>query len=264
MDTIRFFLPPPEQWDYADGWILKADVHHFFASIDHNILKEKLRRKVADDRIFALMCTYIDSTDGLPLGYQTSQLLALMYLDEFDHWVKETLHARYYGRYMDDFYIIHEDKAYLKKCLVEIREKMDELKLELNGKTAIFPLKNGINFLGFHTYLDSGGAVVMKLRRDSIRRMKDRIKGWKEDFPAGKISREKIVVCWKAWDAHAAHGDTYALRQKMAAEVSAIIGVRLTARRKIRKSKYDDARKMVKKLRRQGRKKPGQRSKKEE
>ncbi len=76
---------PPEQWDYADGWILKADVHHFFASIDHNILKEKLRRKVADDRIFALMCTYIDSTDGLPLGYQTSQLLALMYLDEFDH-----------------------------------------------------------------------------------------------------------------------------------------------------------------------------------
>lgn len=61
------------------------------------------------------MCTYIDSTDGLPLGYQTSQLLALMYLDEFDHWVKETLHARYYGRYMDDFYIIHEDKAYLKK-----------------------------------------------------------------------------------------------------------------------------------------------------
>ena len=255
---------PPEQWDYADGWILKADVHHFFASIDHNILKEKLRRKVADDRVFALMCTYIDSTDGLPLGYQTSQLLALMYLDEFDHWVKETLHARYYGRYMDDFYIIHEDKAYLKKCLVEIRERMDELKLELNGKTAIFPLKNGINFLGFHTYLDSGGAVVMKLRRDSIRRMKDRIKGWKEDFPAGKISREKIVVCWKAWDAHAAHGDTYALRQKMAAEVSAIIGVRLTARRKIRKSKYDDARKMVKKLRRQGWKKPGQSGKKKE
>ena len=108
---------PPEQWDYADGWILKADVHHFFASIDHNILKEKLRRKVADDRVFALMCTYIDSTDGLPLGYQTSQLLALMYLDEFDHWVKETLHARYYGRYMDDFYIIHEDKAYLKNAL---------------------------------------------------------------------------------------------------------------------------------------------------
>lgn len=165
-----------DQWDYADGWILKADVHHFFASIDHDILKEKLRRRVVDDQVFALMCTYIDSTEGLPLGYQTSQLLALMYLDEFDHWIKETLHARYYGRYMDDFYIIHEDKEYLKKCLRLIREKMDGLKLELNGKTAIFPLKNGIDFLGFHTYLDSGGGVIMKLRRDSIDRMKARIR----------------------------------------------------------------------------------------
>jgi len=255
---------PPEQWDYADGWILKADVRHFFASIDHDILKEKLRRKVEDDQVFALMCTYIDSTDGLPLGYQTSQLLALMYLDEFDHWVKETLHAKYYGRYMDDFYIIHEDKAHLQRCLVEIRGKMGELKLELNEKTNIFPLKNGINFLGFHTYLDSGGAVVMKLRRDSISRMKDRIKAWREDFPAGKISREKIIVCWKAWDAHAAHGDTHKLREIIAAEVSGIIGVRLTARRKIRKSKYDDARKMVYKIRRQGWKRPGQTEKQKE
>ena len=210
------------------------------------------------------MCTYIDSTAGLPLGYQTSQLLALMYLDEFDHWVKETLHARYYGRYMDDFYIIHEDKAHLQKCLAEIRGKMAELKLELNGKTHIFPLKNGINFLGFHTYLDSGGGVVMKLRRDSIDRMKDRIKDWREDFPAGKIRREKIVVCWAAWGAHAAHGDTYALREKVAAEVSAIIEKRLTARKKIRKSKYDEARKMVKKLRRQGWKPPGQAGNKKE
>lgn len=76
---------PREEWDYASGWILKADVHHFFASIDHDILKKKLRRRVVDDQVFELMCTYIDSTEGLPLGYQTSQLLALMYLDEFDH-----------------------------------------------------------------------------------------------------------------------------------------------------------------------------------
>ena len=170
-----------------------------------------------DNRVFELMCTYIDSTDGLPLGYQTSQLLALMYLDEFDHWVKETLHARYYGRYMDDFYIIHEDKAHLQKCLALIRERMDALKLELNGKTAIFPLKNGINFLGFHTYLDSGGKVIMKLRRDSIDRMKARIRAWRVDYPAGKVSRDKIITSWRAWDAHASHGDTYTLRQKIAA-----------------------------------------------
>ena len=247
---------PRAEWDYASGWILKADVHHFFASIDHDILKEKLRRRVADDQVFELMCTYIDSTEGLPLGYQTSQLLALMYLDEFDHWVKETLHAKYYGRYMDDFYIIHEDKAYLQKCLDQIEQKIHGLKLELNGKTAIFPLKNGINFLGFHTYLDDGGAVIMKLRRDSIDRMKARIRSWRKDYPAGAVSRDKIVTSWRAWDAHAAHGDTYQLRQKIAAQVSDIVGVRLTARKPIRKGKHDEAKKVIQKMRRQGKIKP--------
>lgn len=247
---------PMEQWDYADGWILKADVHHFFASIDHDILKKKLRRRVADNRVFELMCTYIDSTDGLPLGYQTSQLLALMYLDEFDHWIKETLHARYYGRYMDDFYIIHEDKQYLQKCLVLIREQMDALKLELNGKTAIFPLKNGINFLGFHTYLDSGGGVIMKLRRDSIDRMKARIRAWRVDYPAGKVSQNKILTSWRAWDAHASHGDTYTLRQKIAAQVSEIAGLQLKARKPIRHPQNEQAKKLIMKMRRQGKIKP--------
>ena len=146
---------------------MKADVHHFFASIDHDILKAKLVKKIADPQVYELMCTYIDSTDGLPLGYQTSQLLALMYLDDFDHWVKEKLHARYYGRYMDDFYIISDSKEYLQDCWAKIEAYIHDLKLELNEKTAIFPLKNGINFLGFHTYLDSKGGVIMKLRRDS-------------------------------------------------------------------------------------------------
>ena len=245
-----------EEWDYASGWILKADVHHFFASIDHDILKKKLRRRVVDDQVFELMCTYIDSTEGLPLGYQTSQLLALMYLDEFDHWVKETLHAKYYGRYMDDFYIIHEDKAYLQQCLDQIEQKIHGLKLELNGKTAIFPLKNGINFLGFHTYLDDGGGVIMKLRRDSIDRMKARVRSWRKDYPAGAVGRDKIITSWRAWDAHASHGDTYRLREKIAAQVSEIVGMTLTARKPIRKSKTSEAKKLIQKMRRQGKIKP--------
>ena len=247
---------PREEWDYASGWILKADVHHFFASIDHDILKKKLRRRVVDDQVFELMCTYIDSTEGLPLGYQTSQLLALMYLDEFDHWVKETLHAKYYGRYMDDFYIIHEDKAYLQQCLDQIEQKIHGLKLELNGKTAIFPLKNGINFLGFHTYLDDGGGVIMKLRRDSIDRMKARVRSWRKDYPAGAVGRDKIITSWRAWDAHASHGDTYRLREKIAAQVSEIVGMTLTARKPIRKSKTSEAKKLIQKMRRQGKIKP--------
>ena len=176
---------------------------------------------------------YIDSTDGLPLGYQTSQLLALMYLDEFDHWVKETLHARYYGRYMDDFYIIARTKEELQVLLKDIRVWMDGLDLELNEKTGIFPLKNGIDFLGFHTYLTESGKVVQKLRREKVEDIRARVKYWRTAYPAGEITKEKIITQFRGWDAHAAHGDTRALRQKYADQVSKIIGVKITPRRKI-------------------------------
>ena len=216
-------MRPKDEWDYADGWVLKCDARKFFASIDHDLVKAKLRERVTDDRIYDLMCVYIDSTDGLPLGYQTSQLLALLFLDEFDHFVKERLRVKYYGRYMDDFFLIHEDKEYLRYCLKEIRAYLGELRLELNEKTAIFPLKNGVDFLGFYTYLTDSGKVVMKLRRSSIKRMNARLKKWAIAYPKGEVSKDDIVVSFKAWNAHAAHGNTYTLRMKYKKRVEKII-----------------------------------------
>lgn len=154
LDRLKYFLTDYYRKQHtAEGWILKADVRHFFASINHDELKEKLKRLELEPVVYDLLCIYIDCSDGLPLGYQTSQLFALLYLDEFDHFVKERLHIRYYGRYMDDFFLICPDKAYLQYCLKEIRAFMATLGLELNEKTQIFPLRNGIDFLGFHTYL---------------------------------------------------------------------------------------------------------------
>lgn len=213
---------PMEEWDYAEGWVLKADVRKFFASINHDLVKQKLREKVIDDQVYELMCTYIDSTDGLPLGYQTSQLLALMFLDEFDHWVKEFLQIRYYGRYMDDFYLIHEDKEYLKYCRKEIEAYLRGLKLELNEKTNIFPLRNGIDFLGYHSYLTESGKVIRKLRRSSIKRMKNRIRKWDAEYKTGKVTKEEIMRSFASWDAHASHGNTHTLRQEMRERVENI------------------------------------------
>lgn len=171
----------------ADGWVLKCDVHHFFASIDHDILKSKLRalmqKRGVDMAFYDLMCIYIDKTDGLPLGYQTSQLLALMFLDEFDHYIKEDRGCRYYGRYMDDFYVIARTKRELQFLLKDIERWMSDLHLELNSKTAIFPLKNGLDFLGFHSYLTESGACVQKLRRSEIQRIQTRVKYWGKSLP---------------------------------------------------------------------------------
>jgi len=207
---------PMEEWNYASGWVLKADIRKFFASIDHGIVKAMLREKIADDKVFELMCIYINHTpEGLPLGYQTSQLLALLYLDAFDHWIKERLRVKYYSRYSDDFYLIHEDKEYLRYCLQEIRAYLGGLKLELNQKTGIFPLRNGIDFLGFHSYLTDTGKVVRKLRQSSKKRMKNRIKKWAREQAEGKADLDHIWASYQSWDAHAAHGDTRELRIKM-------------------------------------------------
>ncbi len=224
LDRLRgFFIDYWNKNRTAEGWVLKCDVRHFFASIDHDKLKAKLKKLDLEPVVYDLLCIYIDCTEGLPLGYQTSQLFALLFLDDFDHFVKETLHIRYYGRYMDDFFLIHPDKEYLQFCLREIRAYMSSLGLELNEKTQIFPLRNGIDFLGFHTYLTESGKVIRKLRHSSIKRMRAKLRHWEKDYPAGLVTREEILQSWQAWDAHAAHGNTWTLRQQVRDRVKNIL-----------------------------------------
>jgi len=218
-----FFTDYWNKYHTNEGWVLKADVRHFFASIDHERLKEKLKKLDLEPVVYDLLCIYIDCTDGLPLGYQTSQLFALLYLDEFDHFVKERLHIRWYGRYMDDFFLICPDKEYLQFCLREINAFMDTLGLELNEKTQIFPLAHGMDFLGFHTYLTESGQVIRKLRRSSVKRMRANLRRWERDYPLGLVSREEILQSWQAWDAHAAHGNTWELRQQVHDRVQNIL-----------------------------------------
>lgn len=224
LDRLKgFFTDYWNKHHTAEGWVLKCDVRHFFASINHDKLKEKLKKLDLEPVVYDLLCIYIDCSDGLPLGYQTSQLFALLFLDDFDHFVKEQLHIQYYGRYMDDFFLIHPDKEYLQFCLREIRAYMDSLGLELNEKTQIFPIRNGIDFLGFHTYLTESGKVIRKLRNSSIKRMRAKLRHWEKEYPAGLVTREQILQSWQAWDAHAAHGNTWALRQQVRDRVQNIL-----------------------------------------
>lgn len=195
----------------ADGWVLKGDVRHFFASINHDKLKAKLRKLFArrglDMEIYDLLCVYIDASEGLPLGYQTSQLLALMFLDEFDHWVKEEKGCDAFGRYMDDFYIIDESKERLQEALKIIRQHLADRGLELNGKTQIFPLRNGLDFLGFHSYINDDGQVIRKVRKASRDRMKRKLRKFGVMYAHGAITREEIAESYQSWRSHALHGD---------------------------------------------------------
>lgn len=202
----------------TQGWVLKADISRFFYSIDHDLLKAKLKRLIPDEEIFWLMNLIIDSTPGpgIPLGNQSSQWFANFYLSDLDHFIKEKLRVKMYLRYMDDFALIHPDKAYLQHCLKEITEFVENrLLLRLNQKTQIFPLKNGIDFLGFRSYLADNGKVVRKLRQDSKERMRRRLKQWARLKAKGRMPLEDMELSFRSWLGHAEHGDTYKLTQKM-------------------------------------------------
>lgn len=202
---------------YAEGYILKGDIKKYFYSLRHEDLKAMVDRYFLEPKVRWLIYKIINSDENprIPIGNQLSQWLALLYLNSLDHLIKERLQVKYYGRYMDDFYIIHEDKEYLKYCLQEIKAHLDRIGLELNQKTQIFPLRHGIDFLGFHTYLTDTGKVVRKLRRGSKERMRKKLKKYKKLLESGKIEPKEVTQSYQSWRSHAKHGNTYYLIKKM-------------------------------------------------
>lgn len=200
------------------GYILKCDIKKYFLSIHHETLKNRLEKVIPDKDILNLVFHIIDSFEyspgrGLPMGNQTSQLFALYYLDPLDRLIKEKFRIKHYVRYMDDMVLIFHDKDYLKKCLQTMNYFVqDKLKLEFNQKTQIFPIKNGVDFLGFHFYLTDTGKVVRKLRRSSKVRFKNRLKQLQNDYRNDKTQLENINMTLASYVGHLKHGNTYNLR----------------------------------------------------
>lgn len=134
---------------YKKFYILKCDVSKFFASIDHTILKQKLKNKIKDKEALKIIFDIIDiEENGLSIGAMTSQVLAIFYLNDMDHYIKETLKIKYYVRYQDDFLLFHPSKKYLKTCLEKIKIFLCKEKLILNKKTRIYKDTNNFIFLG--------------------------------------------------------------------------------------------------------------------
>lgn len=140
------------------AWILKGDIRKFFASIDHVILKNILRRHIPDDGICWLLSRLIDSFHtinsagvGLPLGNLTSQLLVNIYMNEFDQFVKRELKIKHYIRYADDFVVLHDSRRYLDKLVPRLSAFLEtKLKLVLHpDKLRIQTLASGVDFLGW-------------------------------------------------------------------------------------------------------------------
>lgn len=190
---------------------LKADISKYFQNIDHEILLALIARTIGDPNVHELMrslvtkCSCAPGGKGLPLGALTSQLCANIYLDQLDHYAKETLRIRHYARYMDDFIILHGDKGILWEILAHIRDFLDaRLLLTLNRKTAVFPAGQGIDFVGYRHWLDH---VIPRKR--NVKRAREQFKKLMRLYSANAIDLEYVRPRVASFLGYMRHCDSY-------------------------------------------------------
>jgi retron-type reverse transcriptase len=218
-------------------YVLKCDVRKYFPSIDHEILKGLVARKIKDPDVLGLVNRIIDGSNpqeevqewfpgdelftpagrrrGLPIGNQTSQFFANVYLNPFDHWVRQTLRARCYIRYMDDFVLFGDDKRWLADARECCRAFLVSLRLRLHpDKSVISRVADGTRFLGFRVFPDH-----RRLPLANVVRMRRRLRRLAAGYAAGELAWPDVSRRILSWMGHARHADTYRLCERLFAEV---------------------------------------------
>lgn len=209
-----------------NGYILKCDITKFFYNISHPQLKEMVNYYFSYDKDICWLCNlFIDSTEGkgIPLGNQINQGFALLYLDGMDKLIKYELQIEFYGRYMDDFYLIHRDREYLKHCLEVITEYLKTLDLTLNGKTQIFPFRHGVSYLGFHTYVTDRGKIIRRLKNQNKRNAQRKFLRMAKLLAGCKLTEHNFNASYMSWKNHISHGNCYRLSKKSDEKIKGIL-----------------------------------------
>lgn len=188
-------------------YCLKIDIRKFYPSIDHNVLKEIVRRKIKDDDLLWLLDEIIDSAPGVPIGNYLSQYFSNLYLAYFDHFVKEELKVKYYFRYADDMVFLSDQKSELWDVFEMTKIFMRNLKLEIKENYRVFPVEKGIDFVGYVFY-----PTHTLLRKSIKQNMFRRIKQFKNN-------PKKLNESLAAYNGWMKHCNSYNLRKKVYHEI---------------------------------------------
>ncbi len=215
----------------SSHYILQCDIQKYFPSIDHEILKSLLRRKIKCPNTLWLIDIIIDNSNkqipviayfprddlftpsirryGLPIGNLTSQFFANVYLNSFDHFIKDK--CKKYVRYVDDFALFSDDYIFLEEIRLVMEEYLANLRLKMHPvKTQLFATKYGANFLGFRVF-----PTHIRVRTESLKRAKKRLRKLQADYIQGKITKQEVSHSINSWVAHLEHGDTWRLRERI-------------------------------------------------
>lgn len=217
----------------SSDYVLQCDIQKYFPSIDHEILKSLIRRKIKCPDTLWLIDRIIDNSNkqfpvlehfpdddlltplnrkrGLPIGNLTSQFFANVYLNGFDHFIKEELKVKKYLRYVDDFALFSNDQQFLSDARIAIEEYLTKLRVKIHPiKSQLFETRKGANWLGFRVLPDR-----IRVRAENLRRAKRRLRKLQTDYAQGNIDLNQVSQSITSWIAHLEHGDTWELRKKI-------------------------------------------------
>ena len=142
-----------------------------------------------------------------PIGSMCSQIIAVMYLDKLNHFIKEKLHIKHYVLYMDDGILFSHDKEYLKYCKEEIIKFLYNYKLSINEKkTRVDSIRNGIDFLGFKFYIKNN-KIVLKVRNDTKKRFRRKMKKVNQLYLDNLIDYTEYKMVIDSYTGHLSYGN---------------------------------------------------------
>lgn len=131
-------------------YALKMDIRKYYPSINNDLMKVAVRKKIKDKNVLWLMDNIIDSMKGIPIGNLTSQYFGNIYLTSFDWWVKQELGVKYYYRYCDDLIIFYDNKKQLRAWRKLIEKKLNDIGLDIKPTWQIYDtVKQGADFVGY-------------------------------------------------------------------------------------------------------------------
>lgn len=220
-----------------EGYILQIDFKKFFDNIQHEPLIKYMGKKIPDAESMNFVEHLIDGfkvdvswmsdeqykycmTDvynaledkhtcfkgekfmckSLGIGSQISQISGVFYPSVLDNFCKIVCGCKYYARYMDDIYVIHQSKEYLKWLLKQFNKISKSLGLYLNEKkTQIVKLSHGFTFLKIRYKLTSTGKIIKKMSRTSITRERIRLKKYKNLIEKGQFTFVEVFNQYKSW-----------------------------------------------------------------
>jgi len=228
-DRVQYWTRKLER-SHKKPYCLKLDISKYFYRIDHDVLLNILNRKIKDDDLIWLLSIIIRSEDtpfgvplgdhgfeseripdiGMPIGNLVSQLFANLYMNELDQYAKHDMRIRHYIRYMDDVVILHQEKKELHRILEEIEVFLSyELKLQLNNKTSIRPIRDGIEYVGYRIW-----STHRKLSKKTAKKMKARFKYLKKAYSRGEVNADDVRSTVASYLGLMKHANCYNLRKK--------------------------------------------------